>query len=141
MTDTVAGMELVRAKPRGRPFVKKAGAELTAAAVPSSPAFIPPSASPPVVPIAEPIALDAAEQFPQRRRTVNPFGALTQKLAYPSRPGYHRHWFNDDENRIDVAREGGYEHVTKDGVPVSRKAGVNKAGGVMLAYLMEIPQE
>jgi hypothetical protein len=134
MTDTVAGMEPARAMPRGRPFVKKAGAELSAAAVPSSPALL--SDAPPVV------SGGPSLQAPQRRRTVNPFGALVQKLAYPPRSGYHQHWFNDDENRIGQAKEGGYEHVTsKNGTPVSRRVGTTKAGGVLNAYLMEIPQE
>lgn len=77
------------------------------------------------------------------RETRKPFGTLDQKLAYPSRPGYHRHWFTDKPGRITQAREAGYEHVTDPhtGKMVSRVVGKDKKGDAEIGYLMEIPQE
>jgi hypothetical protein len=77
------------------------------------------------------------------RSNRRPFGARDQKLAYAARPGYHRHWFNDDPGRIDRAHEAGYEHV-KDGQTgknVSTVVGTARGGGSLVAYLMEIPEE
>lgn len=78
-----------------------------------------------------------------RRDSRKPFGAHVQKLAYPKREGYHRHWFNDTPGRIMSAIEAGYEHVLDPvtGQKVSRPVGVNEAGGALIAYIMEIPQE
>lgn len=71
------------------------------------------------------------------------FGAFQQKLAYPARSGYYRYWFNDEPGRILEATDAGYAHV-KDrttGQNVSRAVGTRKEGGVLMAYLMEIPTE
>ena len=66
------------------------------------------------------------------------FGATSQKLAYPERAGFHRHWFNDEPGRVDEARAAGYTPVLdRDGKQVSRV--VDKTTG-MLAYLHEVPQ-
>jgi len=71
-----------------------------------------------------------------------PFGSQTQKLAYPPRTGFHRHWFNEEPGRIDAALAAGYTHVEdKEGRKVQRIVGVNAAGGPLNAYLMEIPEE
>lgn len=71
-----------------------------------------------------------------------PFGNQVQKLAYPLRSGYHRHWFNDEPGRIEKALEAGYTHVEdKEGKKVVRVVGVNQGGGSLHGYLMEIPQE
>jgi hypothetical protein len=71
-----------------------------------------------------------------------PFGAQTQKLTYPSRPGFHRHWFNDTPGRIAKALEAGYKHVQdRDGRNVARVVGVSQAGGGQTAFLMEIPEQ
>ncbi len=76
------------------------------------------------------------------RQNRKPFGSTDQKLAWPLRPGYHNHWFNDDPGRIYQAKEAGYDHVQDHrGVPVSRVVGVAQGGEPLLAYLMEIPQE
>jgi hypothetical protein len=77
------------------------------------------------------------------RHTRKPFGGRTQKLAYPTREGYHRHWFNDTPGRVAAALESGYTHV-KD--PISGKhmtavVGVAAVGGALNAYLLEIPEE
>lgn len=77
-----------------------------------------------------------------RRRNRKPFGSHSQKLAYPPRQGYHRHWFNDVPGRVERAKEAGYEHVLGDDKKsVKRPVGVKEGGGVLLAYLMEIPQQ
>lgn len=66
------------------------------------------------------------------------FGAQAQKLAYPERAGFHRHWFNDEPERVATARNAGYTPVVgDDGVPVARV--VDKTTG-MKAYLHEIPE-
>ncbi|WP_213775104.1 hypothetical protein [Bradyrhizobium sp. dw_78] len=91
-------------------------------------------------------SVEAAETIvPQeqpKRRVTNPFGAARQKLNYPARPGYHRHWFNDQPGRIDIAKQAGYTHVTgNDGEHVKRVVGTMEGGGGLVAYLMEIPTE
>lgn len=71
-----------------------------------------------------------------------PFGNQTQKLAYPLRSGYHRHWFNDDPGRVDQAILAGYTHVIdKDGNNVKRVVGSNAGGNPITGFLMEIPEE
>lgn len=90
-----------------------------------------------------PAAQGAGDEMARRRANRKPFGSHVQKLAYPPRPGYHRHWFNDDEGRPQLAQEAGYEFVNDQAKnePISRVVGLTKAGQPMLAYLMEIPQE
>lgn len=74
------------------------------------------------------------------RAKRQPFGAFQQKLAYPPREGYHRHWFNDDPNRVAEARDAGYEHVKdQDGQHIKRVVGTRREGGALWGYLMEIP--
>lgn len=75
------------------------------------------------------------------KRVRRPFGSQTQKLFYPQREGYHRHWFNDVPGRIDMALEAGYEHVREDGKSVIRYVGVSPTGGALNAFLMETPKE
>jgi len=77
------------------------------------------------------------------RQGRKPFGSMDQKLKYEQRAGFHRHWFNDEPGRINQAKEAGYE-IVKDretDVPVSRPVGTAKGGGVLMAFLMEIPEE
>lgn len=72
--------------------------------------------------------------------TRRPFGSQTQKLAYESRAGFHRHWFNNSPGRIDAALAAGYTHVEdKDGRKVQRVVGVSEGGDGLLGFLMEIP--
>jgi len=81
-------------------------------------------------------------QAAAHRRERKPFGTLGQKLAYPLREGYHRHWFNDSPGRIEMAKEAGYTNVQgKDGKPVTRVVGAAEGGGALHAFLMEIPEE
>lgn len=71
-----------------------------------------------------------------------PFGSKEQKLSYPNRAGYHRHWFNDEPGRLIRASEAGYEQVRdKDGKPVSTVVGISRGGQPLTAYLHETPQE
>lgn len=93
---------------------------------------------------AQPQVEETASEAPLTRRQLRrPFGARDQKLAYPVRPGYHRHWFNDDPGRIDRAAEAGYEHVKdgQSGKNVSTVVGTARGGGSLVAFLMEIPEE
>jgi hypothetical protein len=88
---------------------------------------------------AAPIAADTTEWLPEGFAR-KPFGSHVQKLNYPERPGFHRHWFNDYPGRIARALEAGYKHVQdRDGKNVARIVGVAEAGGGLNAYLMEIP--
>lgn len=71
-----------------------------------------------------------------------PFGSFTQRLAYPERPGYHRHWFNDSPGRIMRALMAGYKHVQDhDGKNVERPVGTAIGGGALRGFLMEIPDD
>src|SRR5215831_667185 len=85
------------------------------------------------------------DTLPRRERqpfTRKPFGSQEQKLAYPNREGFHRHWFNDEPGRILRAREAGYEQVhDPEGRPVSTVVGIGRGGQALVAFLMEIPQE
>lgn len=75
-------------------------------------------------------------------RVRKPFGSTSQKLYWPPRPGFHRHWFNDAPGRIEEAIEAGYDHVQeKGGQPVKRKVGKHSSGDAMYAFLMETPEE
>lgn len=77
-------------------------------------------------------------QRPKRK----PFGTLEQKMNYPARPGYHRHWFNDVPGRIERAGEAGYAHVKdNEGKNVSMIVGTAPSGGPLHGFLMEIPEE
>lgn len=70
-----------------------------------------------------------------------PFGAFTQKLAIPQRPGYRRHWFSDEPGRVDEAASNGWAHVKdKDGKPVKRVVGRGRDGGPMYGFAMELPK-
>ncbi len=73
------------------------------------------------------------------RKSRKPLGSFTQKLAYATRPGYHRHWFNDIPGRIDEAKISGWANVSDKGQPVKRVVGTGRDKGALYAYLMEIP--
>lgn len=97
-------------------------------------------APPPSAPDAQDAsAADLADWLPANF-TRKPFGSHVQKLKYPDRPGFHRHWFNDTPGRISRALEAGYKHVQgADGKNVARTVGVAAQGGGQTAFLMEIP--
>jgi hypothetical protein len=87
----------------------------------------------------------SVDTLPRRERkpfTRKPFGSQEQKLAYPNREGFHRHWFNDEPGRIMKARDAGYEQVhDDDGRPVNTVVGIGRGGQPLVAFLMETPQE
>lgn len=97
--------------------------------------------------VAPPAVLPVADEAPTvstlpPRPNRKPFGSLEQKLAYPARPGFHRHWFNDSPGRVARALEAGYEPVKdQEGKNVSRVVGSAEGGGALIGYLMEIPEE
>lgn len=95
----------------------------------------------PAAPASEPEAADLDRWLPEGF-TRKPFGSQVQKLAYPPRPGFHRHWFNDTPGRIARAMEAGYKHVQdRDGKNVARIVGVAQQGGGQNAFLMEVPEQ
>ncbi|GAA4478325.1 hypothetical protein [Gluconacetobacter asukensis] len=94
--------------------------------------------------VAQNVASGAAPGVGSGRHVASrrPFGLREQKLAYPDREGYHRHWFNDEPGRIARAGDAGYKQVLDEsGKPVSMTVGVARGGGAQIAYLMEIPAE
>jgi len=85
---------------------------------------------------------ESTETISPPRPTRKPFGAMEQKLAYASREGFHRHWFNDEGSRIERALEAAYTHVQdKDGKNVSKVVGTAEGGGPLTAFLMELPED
>jgi hypothetical protein len=68
-----------------------------------------------------------------------PFAERQMKLSAPRRPGFHRHWFNDEPGRIAHMKERGYKVVTENGKPITRTVGVSARGEGQTGYLMEIP--
>jgi hypothetical protein len=146
MAKTIAGT-----RPGRGPVIKTAPQELAGVAPDNSspasslPNYMAEASLPNIIPEASAAKSDTSAivegNGPPPRRKRNPFGTHEQKLAYPPRPGYHRHWFNDVSNRIPQALEGGYTHVVgNDGKRVMRPAGVAEHGGALIAYLLEIPQ-
>ncbi len=74
------------------------------------------------------------------RAKRKPYGAQMQKLAYPPRSGYKRHWFNDVGGRVQEYQDSGWS-VVKDerGRPVVRTVGAARDNSPLKAHLMEIP--
>lgn len=95
--------------------------------------------------VAPGVSADGAEGGARRRPGFKrkPFGSREQKLNYPDRLGYHRHWFNDEPGRLIRAEEAGYEQVMDErtGKPVCVVVGIARGGGPLTAYLHEIPQD
>lgn len=85
---------------------------------------------------------DTLESEIERIRKVRkPFGSLSQKLALPKRPGYHRHWFNDTAGRIDEAKASGWEHIKGEtGQSIKRVVGSGRDNGALYAFAMELPE-
>lgn len=74
------------------------------------------------------------------RRTRIPYGATAQKLAYPQRAGYKRHWFNDIGGRVQDHMDRGWTVVNDPkGRPVIRTVGAARDNTPLKAHLMEIP--
>lgn len=85
--------------------------------------------------------VDVVTDAPASRPARKPFGTLEQKMNYPARPGFHRHWFNDVPGRLERALEAGYAHVQDNsGKNVSMIVGTAPSGGPLHGFLMEIPE-
>jgi hypothetical protein len=85
-------------------------------------------------------ALAADIERIRKLREARPFSTMTQKLALPTRPGYYRHWFNDEPGRVDEATNNGWSHVKdKDSKPVKLVVGTGRDKGALNAYAMEMP--
>jgi len=91
---------------------------------------LPAAPPPPVVVATEPT-----------KRTRPRFGQPRTRLALPQRAGFQRRWINDDPNRISFAMECGWTHVKAGNKNVKTGVGSDSAGGSLIAYAMEIPQE
>lgn len=97
--------------------------------------------------VAEHLAAEAAStpatleaDIARIRAFRRPLGAMSQKLALPSRAGYHRHWFNDGAGRIEEATANGWAHVKgNDGKPICRCVGTGRDKGAQYAFAMELP--
>lgn len=89
------------------------------------------------------------EREPRGRAQRVPLGIQRLKLQSSQRPGFVRRWVNDDGARIQMAQQGGYEFVRKDGKATTTDAGeaVSQIGGKseggvpMRIYLMEIRED
>lgn len=111
-----------------------------------APPVAPPVASPPPpahqaeAPPRQDVNGEALGPVPMQRAR-KPLGRQYQKLDNSERPGFHRHWFNDDDKgRVKDALEAGYTHVLdNEGKPMSRVVSRREGGGGLLAYRMEIP--
>lgn len=85
---------------------------------------------------------------PIKRRRRASVGEHAMKLTAPARAGFKRRWFNDTDNRLAIADELAYDHVTERGLKtddpssrVSRIVGTKANGEPLRAYLMETPDE
>lgn len=83
------------------------------------------------------------------RRPVKPI-STRHVLRYPNRPGYRRRLVNDENDRVEMLREAGYEIVSGKmtgtstrGVDASQlgSAVVRPVGGGVKGVLMEIPED
>lgn len=90
---------------------------------------------------------DAAVPVKKRRRRAS-VGGHALKLQAPSKAGHQRRWVNDDNNKIAMMDELGYEIVHEQGISkdspgsaVSRLVGTKANGEPLRAYLMETPDE
>lgn len=100
-----------------------------------------PKDAPPSTP-APVVGADAPETAQRSKKIRKPFGSQSQKLARTPRPGFVGYWFNDKPGRIQTALDAGWEFVKdakgqNDTLPV----GVNEAGGALMAFYMETPEE
>ena len=86
-------------------------------------------------------APDINAEIARIRQIRRPLGTYAQKLALDRRPGYHRHWFNDQPGRVDEAVANGWAHVAdREGKPLKRVVGSGRDRGALYAYAMEIPE-
>lgn len=80
------------------------------------------------------------DEIARIRAMRKPLGTTSQKLALPTRRGYHRHWFNDAAGRIEEAQEAGWAFVKgNDGRNIKRCVGTGRDKNALWAYAMELP--
>lgn len=105
--------------------------------------------------IAKPASEDKYEIARRRRMKAREkfksTGAIAgQKLFAPQKKDFHRHWINDEDNRLEEMLDKGYVFVDdKDqvissddiGTRKSKLVGTKRAGGPLKAYLMETPEK
>jgi len=87
----------------------------------------------------------------EAREKFKSTGAIAgQKLFAPQKKDFHRHWINDEDNRLEELLDKGYVFVDdKDqvissdniGTRKSKLVGTKRAGGPLTAYLMETPEK
>jgi hypothetical protein len=128
---TVASTETARPARARRTAPAEAPAPVATPEPVAALAAVVPQAVAPLAPVSD---------DPGPRPARRPFGVRRQKLAYDTRPGFHRHWFHDLPGRIPYALECGWKHVQdKDGRNVCLDVGARDGGGSMRDYLMELP--
>lgn len=89
------------------------------------------------------------EREPQGRAKRIPLGSQRLKLLASTRAGFVRRWINDNNSRVQMALQAGYEFVRRDGgatttdmgESVSQIVGTKEGGAPQTAYLMEIREE
>lgn len=103
---------------------------------------------------------NSREQREQNREGRIPMGAMRTRLQTPEIDGFHLHWFNDRNGRVQQAEQAGYVHVTNEelgvrsvgdrnvvpdvqdmGTTVSKSVGTDGNGHPILAYLMKQKME
>jgi hypothetical protein len=94
-------------------------------------------------PNAGPALTEARSRVAAATRVRIPFGGAELRLAYATRDGYRRYWFNDVPGRLFRAKQAGYEHVIDPatGDNVQLVTGRQQGGQELRTYLLEIPEE
>jgi len=76
------------------------------------------------------------------RKERVPFGVQLPKLSAEKIEGKSQRWINDDNDRINRAKQGSYTHVNDEsGNPKSKIVGKKTDGSPLTAYLMQIDQD
>jgi hypothetical protein len=90
-----------------------------------------------------PALSDARSRVSAATRVRIPFGAAELRLAYATREGFRRYWFNDVPGRLFRAKQAGYVHVVDPatGENVQLVTGRQQGGQELRTYLLEIPEE
>lgn len=97
---------------------------------------------------------DSQRPAAARSRLSNLGGASLKLNVFGTIPGYHLYWENDDNNRIELMLEEGFEFVKPEEVGMTRKVasdtevtdriskyvGTKEDGTGMRAYLLKCPE-
>lgn len=86
---------------------------------------------------------EGTEQKPRAAGARIPFGMIRSRFPeLPPRPGFHRRWCNDTDQRLQRYIMAGYAHVLDDkGEPWSIPGGTTKDGKTFRIYALEQPLE